>query len=240
VTENEWLACVDPMPMLEFLRAKVAKSAVGRRKLRLLACGCVRHFWEVMVDVWDRDAVFVAESYADGEVDKEELLEARAAARDMRKRKSKFKTPASPKTAAKGPSLTWPAQLVAVPAAWDAATWTLRDCADTAWLLARDSNPFDNKKSASYTGEQRWQAGLVREIFGNPFRVVTFASAWRSSDVLALAKGIYEEHAFERMPILADALQEAGCDNDVILNHCRGQGPHVRGCWVIDLILGET
>jgi hypothetical protein len=67
-----------------------------------------------------------------------------------------------------------------------------------------------------------------------------FEPAWRSPDVVALAKGIYEERAFDRLPILADALQDAGCDCDDILDHCRGSVPHVRGCWVVDLILGKS
>ncbi|MBN9121064.1 MAG: hypothetical protein J0I06_18250 [Planctomycetes bacterium] len=75
-------------------------------------------------------------------------------------------------------------------------------------------------------------------MFGNPFRPVAFDPAWLTSTVIALAAGIYEDKAFDRMPILADALQDAGCDSTDILNHCRGSGPHVRGCWVVDLILG--
>jgi hypothetical protein len=83
------------------------------------------------------------------------------------------------------------------------------------------------------------QPPLFREIFGNPFRPVVLDSSWLTSDVVALARGIYEERAFDRMPILGDALQDAGCENDDILAHCRGEGPHVRGCWVVDLVLGR-
>ncbi len=80
---------------------------------------------------------------------------------------------------------------------------------------------------------------LIREVFGNPFRPVALDPAWLTSDVLALARGIYTDRAFDRMPILADALQDAGCNNDDILNHCREPGTHVRGCWVVDLLLGK-
>ncbi|VTT98685.1 Uncharacterized protein OS=uncultured bacterium PE=4 SV=1 [Gemmataceae bacterium] len=76
-------------------------------------------------------------------------------------------------------------------------------------------------------------------LFGNPFCPVTADPTWLTSTVVALARGIYEDRAFERMPILADALQDAGCDNADILDHCRGPGPHVRGCWVVDLLLGK-
>ena len=68
---------------------------------------------------------------------------------------------------------------------------------------------------------------------------VTFDSSWRTSTVVALAQGIYAERALDRLPILADALQDAGCDNADILTHLRGDGPHVRGCWALDLILGK-
>jgi hypothetical protein len=80
---------------------------------------------------------------------------------------------------------------------------------------------------------------FIRDIFGNPFRPVTFDPAWLTSTVVALAEGIYAERAFDRMPILADALQDAGCDNADVLHHCRGDGPHCRGCWVVDLVLGK-
>ena len=63
---------------------------------------------------------------------------------------------------------------------------------------------------------------------------------WNDGTVHRVAQAIYDERAFERMPILADALEDAGCDNADILNHCRNGGEHVRGCWVIDLLLGKS
>jgi hypothetical protein len=80
---------------------------------------------------------------------------------------------------------------------------------------------------------------LLHDIFGNPFRPVTFDPGWQTSNVIDLARTIYEEKAFDHMPILADALMDAGCSNEEIIQHCRNDGPHVRGCWVIDLILGK-
>jgi hypothetical protein len=84
------------------------------------------------------------------------------------------------------------------------------------------------------------QAGLLRDIFGNPFRPPTFDPSWRTSTAVGLARSIYAARAFDRLPILADALEEAGCDNPDVLSHCRGDGPHVRGCWVVDLVLGKS
>ena len=87
--------------------------------------------------------------------------------------------------------------------------------------------------------EQPAQADLLRDIFGNPFRPIEFHPSWRSETAVTLASAIYEERAFDRMSILADALEEAGCDHAEMLTHCRGSGPHVRGCWVVDLVLGK-
>ena len=82
-------------------------------------------------------------------------------------------------------------------------------------------------------------AELVRDIFGNPFRPITLLPEWRTSTVIALASQMYESRDFSSMPILADALQDAGCDSAEVLDHCRGEGPYVRGCWVVDLVLGK-
>jgi hypothetical protein len=98
------------------------------------------------------------------------------------------------------------------------------------WHLHRGSADSDEKVA---------QTHVLRDVLGNPFRPVTIDPAWLTSTVVALASGIYDERAFDRLPILADALQDAGCDSADILTHCRGDGPHVRGCWVVDLILGK-
>jgi hypothetical protein len=93
------------------------------------------------------------------------------------------------------------------------------------------------------TNESDAQIKLLWDVVGNPFRPVAIAPnslTWHSGAVPTLAQVIYEEHHFDDLPVLADALEEAGCTDSEILNHCRGPGPHVRGCWVIDLILGKS
>jgi len=87
---------------------------------------------------------------------------------------------------------------------------------------------------------QAFHLRLFHDIFGNPFRPVSVERAWLTSTVVKLAEGMYESRDFGAMPILADALQDAGCDHADILDHCRGDGPHTRGCWVVDLLLGKT
>jgi hypothetical protein len=91
----------------------------------------------------------------------------------------------------------------------------------------------------AYASIFKGNCDILRDIFTNAFRPIAVDPAWRTSNVTALAQSIYDDRAFERLPILADALEDAGCDNAHILNHCRSGGEHVRGCWVVDLILGK-
>jgi hypothetical protein len=84
-----------------------------------------------------------------------------------------------------------------------------------------------------------FRASVLRCIFGNPFRRVAVDQTWLSATVVALAQGVYEERAFDRLPILADALQDAGCTDEDVLAHCRSPEPHARGCWVVDLVLAK-
>lgn len=107
--------------------------------------------------------------------------------------------------------------------------------------------PFDTFKiiNAEYLApldseSQETGARLIRCIFGNPFRPVAFDPNWCTSTVVSLARSMYESRDFSPMPILSDALQDAGCENEDTLNHCRSAGSHVRGCWVVDLILGKS
>jgi hypothetical protein len=85
---------------------------------------------------------------------------------------------------------------------------------------------------------QRRQADALRDALGNPFAPVVWEPSWRTETAVALATGIHIDNAFDRLPILADALEEAGCDNEAVLTHCRGPGPHARGCWVVDATRG--
>jgi hypothetical protein len=86
---------------------------------------------------------------------------------------------------------------------------------------------------------KNYQVPILRDIFGNPFRPVTIDPSWLTSTVKQLAQAIYTDLVFERLPILSDALEDAGCNNQDILNHCRQPADHVRGCWVVDLLLGK-
>ncbi len=110
---------------------------------------------------------------------------------------------------------------------------------DIATILSRDIDT-QSHYLAEFGGEQKYHAVLLRDIIGNPFKETKLDPEWKTSTVVSLAKSFYESKDFSPMPILSDALQDAGCENEEILNHCRqNECPHVRGCWVIDLILGK-
>jgi hypothetical protein len=234
MTEAEWLECSDPQPMLEFLQGRASE-----RKLRLFACACCRYIWDLLTDERSKRAVQVAERYADGLAKYNDLV---AAAFDgweavvetwghepMIDISSIWVTgeelPTSPASAvflavAEDPSASNPAFNYGVPA----AASTARHAA----LATRQAR-----------SQERPQEDLLRCIFGNPFHSVAGNPAWLTPTVLALAMAVYEERAFHRMPELADALEEGGCTEADILAHCRKPVEHVRGCWVVDLVLGK-
>jgi hypothetical protein len=100
-----------------------------------------------------------------------------------------------------------------------------------------------NQANVVEQAECEVQSVLLRDVIGNPFRPAIMAQAWltwNDGTTRRIGQAIYGKRAFNRMPILADALEDAGCDNANILAHCRGPGPHVRGCWVVDLLQGKS
>ena len=120
-------------------------------------------------------------------------------------------------------------------------TAALRASQFCAWAAA-DEPPWSGRPSgvsAEYAAERAIQADLLRDIFGNPFRSSELRPEWLTDTVANLARQMYASREFGAMPILADALQDAGCDDEDMLSHCRGDREHVRGCWVVDLLLGK-
>jgi hypothetical protein len=114
-----------------------------------------------------------------------------------------------------------------------------RGCLLSACALAA-AEP-DGCRLVAATGRQvvPVAAALLRDVFGHRAAPVGDPGPWRTADALALARGIYDEQAFDRLPLLADALMDAGCADERVIAHCRSDGPHVRGCWVVDLVLGR-
>jgi hypothetical protein len=222
MTEAEWLACADPTPMLQSFYHKASN-----RKLRLFAVECCRRSAHLVTNDTTRLALSCAERFA------EQLATGRER-REMYARVSSCAQDFGPDEAV-ADALHRNAYF----AAEGAADWAAVSIGAEADFMSSDS---DHVRIGHVVRaiERLEQAKRLRDILGNPFRPVALNSEWLTSDVVALAKGIYEERAFDRMPILADAMQDAGCDNEDVLSHCRGPGPHVRGCWVVDLILGKS
>jgi hypothetical protein len=124
----------------------------------------------------------------------------------------------------------------------------LKDAGARAHLYDLPREIADQAREEAFESEQQAQVILLRDIFGNPFRPIPFELSWRTNTVISLAWQMYEARDFSAMPILADAIQEvpsarregfAGCESADVLDHCRGSDPHVRGCWVVDLVLGK-
>lgn len=120
-------------------------------------------------------------------------------------------------------------------------SWALTYVFEAFWLsCGRDwDSDWAKKDRPEERRVQAAQADLVREVFGVPFGRTAIRRAWRTRDIGALARQMYEERAFSRMPELAEALSRNGCTDAAVLAHCRRRGKHVRGCWVVDLILGK-
>jgi hypothetical protein len=120
------------------------------------------------------------------------------------------------------------------PGGYEMGFTTWETCRSAAEALA---------KSIPWAAARQIQAELFRDLFGNPFRpsppLPSAVMAWNDRVAQRIAEGIYKDHAFERLPVLADALEDARCTDPNILEHCRGSGPHARGCWVIDLLLSK-
>jgi hypothetical protein len=223
MTEAEWLTAQSTDELLDYLRSTlgVNRKKTGRRKLRLFACACCRRGWNLFHGYPDYAAlVDAAEQFADAELPNAALQRLDQSLQVM---------------------ATYSAAQCLMVAAKATASTDVRYAVLAAAVFCAQAQAFD---APDYPGQvkfhQSQDAVVFRCVFGNPFRPVAFEPEWRTSDVVALARGIYDARAFDRMPILADALQDAGCDNDDILTHCRDTGsPHARGCWVVDRVLGK-
>jgi hypothetical protein len=224
MTESEWLACGDPYALLDFL----ARMPSGR-KLRLFACGCCRQrIWHLLTDGRSRDAVETAEQYADGLVTRDVLRTAWLAACEA---VATVPLASGPLEGRRVP------RFVATAAAF--ATYRSHRCAREVAARVFHVAYYGEAlyDEARRVAEWASHVALVRCVFGNPFRPLAADRRWLTTTVVALAQAIYDDRAFDRLPVLADALEDAGCTDADLLDHCRGPGPHVRGCWAVDLLL---
>jgi hypothetical protein len=248
MSESVWDECTDPHWMLDYLYRKFPKlDAKHVRKKRLFGCACCRRVQHLLTDQRCLDAIDLAEKLADGEVTKDDCKEARSAARAAAKAAYAVVEDA-------GPLPSRSTQREIAYAAWSAAdaiaqifnveVGPLAATAASAMVHhpRRGRVPTQKEYAAAQKDEDKIQAAFLRDLFGNPFRRVVLDSAWlkRNGGVVPkMARGIYDDRRLDDLPVLADALEDAGCDNEEILAHCRQPGEHVRGCWVVDLLLGK-
>lgn len=214
MTEIQWESSTDPTPMLQYVRGKTSE-----RKLRLFAAAAFRRLSALLPDPRQRRGIEALEQLAEGIVT---LDACRGVASGVR-----YAIPPDEWVSGSPPP-------------------TLHSHY-TALMLYREFRSSSIAVHAIHAAdgladgarERHEQARLMRCIFGDPFRGRTVDARRLDPAVVSLARTIYEERAFDRLPILADALEAAGCDDRALSAHCRGQGPHVRGCWVIDAVLGK-
>ena len=232
MTEAEWLASSDPKQMLRPLYG----NASGR-KLRLFAVACCRRLPSSVIRPENGGLVDLAERHADGLLPLSALVAASGGVAGMS-------------------TDTWP-----IPEG-DHLAYARTDAAEAIGACL-GANPFRAAENAATSVSyavadlcfsdmdgQEWsdaerkeaaaQAGLLRDLFYDLHRPPPFHRVWLSHDVMSLARVIYDEQNFERLPALADALEKTGCKAPALLDHCRRPGPHIRGCWVVDLILGKN
>lgn len=253
MTDEDWQGSGDPDPMLRYLigtnypRVQAVEafpdSKASDRKLRLFACACYGRLGHLLPDPRARAAVHVAERFADGEATMEELEQAEAQVRRAldalegrwRASRGAERTALLPthEALALGSAVLW---AEAQKAAWYASS---NAYLTFAAIMNPDCASYDSGFLASRAAEERAQVDLLRCIFGNPFRPVAADPRWLTSKAIDLARAIYDDRAFDRLSDLADALRDAGCDDESILAHCRSERGHARGCWVVDLLLGK-
>lgn len=222
MTEGQWRRCADPVPMLAFL-----SGLTTGRKLRLFAVACARRAAHVFPDDRLARALDAAERLADRVIDRSEWEAAEGGVRAARSETDPVTDPRR-----------WDAVTAAVIAVSHAATSEHADqlAVNTAVAAARAARP----PGGAAVDEDATHANLVREVFEYPLRPVAFSPQWRTSTAVALAAQVYAARDFSVMPVLADALQDAGCESKPVLEHCRAAGhEHVRGCWVLDRVLGK-
>lgn len=231
MTEKEWLTSEYPTGMLEYLK-RCRRYRISARKVLLFGCRAVRRIGNKLAYQESEDAIRVAERFADGRATADEMNEARRAARRA-------------------------VNSVTREDGGDPA----RDAAHAAWCLVRLPNDqslnrmFLLNTMQELIGsllrvywleperkhrERQALAVLIREVVGNPFDVAEIDAewlAWNNRTVVRMAETIYLERRWDDLPILADALEDAGCSDRRILDHCRQPGTHCRGCWLVDELL---
>lgn len=264
MTEAEWWASSDPEAMLALVLPRHTE-----RKLRLFGCACSRRVFPEMEHDGSQALVELTERYADGLATLAEL-ETTYQLHDRycsgATPEWKYINPAD--QAALSTAFPYGASLAQHVAHWAArgkVRVLLRPVGEEVevslqslvlpggelhpgnetWLqyqreLEARVKTLHRAEAELTAHEQRVQTDYLRDVFGNPFRPAALDPSWLTAAVVGLARGVYDDRTFDRLPVLGDALEDAGCTDADILAHCRRDGPHVRGCWAVDLLLGKA
>lgn len=225
MTEKQWLSTPDPIAMMldQVAWMRLKRS---RRKERLCSCACCFALGDSLSNKTQRSALLASERYADG------LIKS-ATLGTWWTRMNTLTNRARPKNNRETAEVA-----ICRAVAWACKEDRFFERHNTIYTLC---NSKSGLKSSVREPLRPVVAGIIRDIFGNPFRKITFNKKWRTDTAVSLARAMYDSREFSAMPILADALQDAGCDNEDVLSHCRDANQvHVRGCWVVDVVLEKT
>jgi hypothetical protein len=254
VTEAEWLAARRPNRMFAYLHEKATD-----RKKHLFACARCRRHWPLLADPRSQRAIEVVESFADGRTSARGLKEPRRAARAAGELVRSERAAAEAALRGEGRDAR-PERAVSWGLEQEALALGEREAA--AWLAWRlVGGRWDSEEAAlqtaefaaevagrrgEETAERAAQCDFLRDLFGNPFRrpsILPEWLTWNYATIVRLARAAYDQRQLPAgkldnglLVVLADALEEAGCSGEDILGHLRGPGPHVRGCWPVDLV----
>lgn len=226
-------------------------SRINPRKQRLLAAGFCRQIWPFIEDKEVRDAIVLAEQAADHRAAVAEIERVRNQCRVLAVKRGQR---AEQHIDANDPESVFLEEFQQ-DIAWIGAFVTAgqfrieeigRRTRQLSMLASHALSPRWLRELAEGLGLVsvesilRLQRDVLFDLVGNPFRPVAFDPAWRTAAVVAIAVPMLEAGDFSAMPVLADALEDAGCEHEQVLAHCRGEGPHFRGCWVVDGVLGKS
>ena len=237
MTETEWLKCGNPILQFEHDRGWPSP-----RKQRLFATACCRRIGHLLTDERWWNGISVAELYADRRTARPALIDAGVKADIGRPARATYADILREQC---GLAVQWAChtkhrRYAAISAVHGASAAGYSAMPPAEPFVPPAYSRHHAQWSATERAESAAQLALLFDVCNDPFRPpAAFSSAWRTDTAVALARQMYESREFGAMPILADALQDAGCDSADILDHCRGPDPHVRGCWVVDLVLGK-
>lgn len=223
MSEADWY-CSDDIPaMINYLiDVKHAdRTPDGLRKLRLFACGCCRRAWHLLDSYPEiRESIEAAEGHADGKVSISRMRKAIAKTIGISTRqRSANHAPVSIGHIASAARCACGAR---------PHTWLISACESISFALG--FNPAADAKNL---------ANILRCIVNLSLPTPNSQASWITQDCIDFAKAIYISNSFENMHVLSDLLEDAGCDDLSILEHCRNCHVHLRGCWVLDLVLGK-